>query len=82
MDPVRPWGSGGCSSSKNVLGVFIQNFGYEIEQHFIQGPKLQIFFYIFGSGINLKSKIPSFQCEISNKAEHVRLLQEVNSAHQ
>ena len=34
---------------------------------------------IFGYGISLKSKIPSFQCEITNKAEHIRLLQKVNS---
>ena len=34
---------------------------------------------IFGYGISLKSKISSFQCEITNKAEHIRLLQKVNS---
>ena len=26
---------------------------------------------IFGSGISLKSIIPSFQCEITNEAEHI-----------
>ena len=34
---------------------------------------------IFGSGICLKSKTPSFQCEVTNKAELIRLLQKVNS---
>ena len=33
---------------------------------------------IFGYGISLKSKILSFQCEITSKAEHIRLLQKVN----
>ena len=34
---------------------------------------------IFGYGISLKSKILSFQCEITNKAEHIILSQKVNS---
>ena len=34
---------------------------------------------IFGYGISLNSKIKFFQCEITNKAEHIRLLKKVNS---
>ena len=79
--PVGRWtqrgpGGGGVLLVKTDW-VFIQNVGYEIKQHFvIQGPKLLRY---SGSGISLKSEIPSFQCEVTNKAEHIRPLQKVNS---
>ena len=77
--PVERSGGGGVLLVKTYW-VFIQNFRYEIKQNFIiQSPKLWIFLDIFESGISLKSKIPSYQCEITNEAEHIGPLQKANS---
>ena len=41
--------------------VFIQNFGYEIKQHFvIQGPKLRIFWILLGLELALNLKFHLF----------------------
>ena len=73
-------GPGGGGVLVKTYWVFIQNFRYEIKQHFvIQCPRLRICLDIFVSGVSLESKISSFQCEITNKAEHIGPLQKVNS---
>ena len=77
---LRGPGGGGVLPVKMYWGV-LPKFQVRSQKHFVfKGPKLQIFhFHIFGSGISLESKIPSFQCEIADKAEHIRPLQKVTS---
>ena len=75
--PSEVLGEGrGYPSDKNVLGVhpkfWVSN---QATRHYTGSQTIDI----FGYGISLKSKIPSFQCEITNKAEHIGLLQKVNS---
>ena len=66
----------GCPSGKNVLGVHPKF--WVLNQATLRYTGSQTM-DISGCGISLKSKIPFFQCEITNKAEHIRLLQKVNS---
>ena len=82
MDSSRSWGGEGrggegrgCPSGKNLLGVHPKFRVWNQATLRYSGSQTTD---IFGPGISLKSKIPSFQCEITNKAEHNRPLQKVN----
>ena len=73
--PSEVLGEGrGCPSGKNILGVH-PKFWVRNTLCYTGSQTMDI----FGCGISLESKIPSFQCEITNKAEYIRLLQKVNS---
>ena len=79
--PQRGPGGGGCPFSENVLGRSSKISGMKSGNtlHFRVANYGYFISIFFGSRVSLKSKTPSFQCETTDKTEHIGPLEKVNS---